>query len=476
MVESLLIKNAIVMTMDPAHRVLETGFIRIETDKISAIDSMTKLGKSNSDKVIDAKGKLVMPGLINVHTHADAVLLRGGLSQERSLYDWMLNVLYPAQRCYTIEDTRIGEILFIDEAIRSGITTIVNNEGGQMHEFHETRLDVLEKSGMRVMYGRMFNDLTYPIFVDHYKILEAKSPNVRHIEDYMVEDTRSALNSVEDLIKKYNTEDNLVHVWPSPHGPAWCSKEGLIESLELARKYDTEISIHLAETDLEFKHFSMSSTEYLDSIKFLDPRLVAAHCVWVNDRDIRLLKQKNVKVAHQPTSNMYLSSGFAPIPKMLAEGITIGLGSDDPNCNDSVSIMNEMRAAALIHKANSLDPTSITAEQVTKMATIEGAKAIGMDKYIGSLEVGKKADIIILDLKAPHLTPIHHLPSVLVYQARGTEIDTVIVNGRILMENRKLTWMSEDDENRLLDQAQEASIAVKERAHLELPGSYLITG
>ncbi len=171
---------------------------------------------------------------------------------------------------------------------------------------------------------------------------------------------------------------------------------------------------------------------------------------------------------------MYLASGIAPIPKILAQGITVGLGTDDPNCNDSVSILNEIRAASLIHKANMLDASCVTAEQATEMATIEGAKALGMEKSIGSLEIGKKADIIILDLNAPHLRPMHHLPSILAYQARGTEIETVIVNGKILMENRKLTWMSEDDESKLLEQAQESSVAIKDRAGLELPDRYLI--
>jgi cytosine/adenosine deaminase-related metal-dependent hydrolase len=258
----------------------------------------------------------------------------------------------------------------------------------------------------------------------------------------------------------------------------WNTKEGLLGSLEIAQRYDIGITTHLAETVFQtanrFRPFEVSTTEYLDSIKFLNKRLLAAHCVWLDDKDIRLLKQNNVKIAHQPSSNMYLASGFAPIPKMLAEGITVGLGSDDPNCNDSVNMLIEMREAALIHKANNLDASCITSDQVMEMATIGGAKAIGMENQIGSLEVGKKADIIILDLQAPHLRPIHHLPSVLVYQARGTEVETVIVNGKILMEERRLTWMSEDEEMSLLEQAQAASTAVKNRANLEVPSRHLI--
>jgi len=470
----LLITNALIMTMDPDRRLLQNGFLTVEGDKITDIGFMKKLAKSEAKKIIDAEGKLVMPGFINVHSHGAGILLRGGLSQDRSLYDWMLNVLYPGMQTYTIDDFKIGMHLFADEAIRSGITTIVDNEDGT-EENLRIMLDVLKKSGMRTIYGRMFNDLPPPSsLADYYKILEAKSPKVNHVEDYFIEDTQVVLSSIENLIKEYNSEDSLVQVWPSPHGPAWCSKEGLTGSLEIAQRYDTRLTIHLAETSVEFRPFGVSTTEYLDSIKFLNPRLLAAHCVWVNDRDIRLLKQNDVKVAHQPTSNMYLASGIAPIPKILAQGITVGLGSDDGNCNDSVNILNEIRAASLIHKANMTDASCVTAEQATEMATIEGAKALGMEKSIGSLEIGKKADIIILDLNAPHLRPMHHLPSILAYQAIGTDVEIVIVNGKILMENHKLTWMSEDDESKLLEQAQTSSAAIIDRADLELPDRYLI--
>jgi len=474
----VLITNALIMTMDSTRRVFQNSFLTVEGDKITDIGSMNKLVKSEAKKIIDAKGKLVMPGLINVHSHGAGILLRGGLSQDRSLYDWLLNVLYPGTQAYTLDDVRIGVNLFLDEAIRSGITTIVDNEGVESQENLRVMLDVYKKSGMRTIYGRMFSDFSSTSLADYCKIMEAKSPNVDHVKDFLVEDTRHALNGIEELVKEYNSEDNLIQVWPSPFGPEWCTKEGLLGSLEIAKRYDIGITTHLAETAMQtatqFRPFGVSSTEYLDSINFLNPRLLVAHNIWLNDRDIRLLKQKNVKVAHEPSANMYLAGGIAPIPKILAQGITVGLGTDDPNCNDSVSILNEIRAASLIHKANMLDASCVTAEQATEMATIGGAKALGMENEIGSLEIGKKADIIILDLNAPHLRPMHHLPSILAYQARGTEIETVIVNGKILMENRKLTWMSEDDESKLLEQAQASSVAIKDRAGLELPDRYLI--
>jgi len=473
----LFIKNAIVLTMNSSYGVIENGYVKVQGSTIVDIGPMSKFKKTSEDdvKVIDAKGKLVMPGLINVHGHVADILLRGGLSQNRSLYDWLLNVLYPGIEACTTEDVRIGTTLYVDEAIRSGITTIVDNEDFPSPKNHKAMIHIFKRVGIRTIFGRMFSDNPPPAtLLQHYQAMAAKSPEVKHVEDYLIQDTKHALRETENLIKEFNSHDDLIKVWPSPFNPAWCTKEGLLASLDLANRYNTGITIHLAETPIESKPLGMSSTEYLNSIKFLNPKLLAAHCVWLDDKDIRLMKKNGVKVAHQPSANMYLASGFAPIPKMLLAGITVGLGTDDANDNDSVNIMNEMRAAALTHKANMHDASCITSDQVLEMATIMGARAVGMGSQIGSLEVRKKADIIILNLDAPHLRPIHHIPSVLTYQARGNEIETVIVNGKILMENGKLTWLNENEEATLLDKAQQSSSDVKDRAHLEMPQKMLM--
>ena len=471
----LLITNALILTMNGTCRIIENGFLAIKHDKIVDIGSMTKLSQK-AEKVIDGKGKLVMPGLINAHSHGADVLLRGGLSQDRGLYDWLHNVLYPGMQAYTLDDIKIGTTLFIDEAIRSGITTIVENEDFPSIENHRILLNTFKKSGMRAIFGRMFNDLpTPPMLSDYYHLIKSKSPNVKHVEGDLVEDTKNAMNEIEVLMREYNSAESMVQVWPSPFGPEWCTKEGLQASFELARKRETGITMHLSETQMSQRLFGVSATEYLNSINCLDPRLLVAHCIWLNDRDIRLLKENDVKIAHQPSANMYLADGIAPIPKMLASGITIGLGTDDANANDSVSIFNEMRVASLIHKGNTQDPKCITSEQVLEMATVNGAKAIGMENSIGTLEVGKQADLIIINLNLPHLRPIHHIPSVLTYQTRGgTEVETVIVNGKILMYDKKLTWLTESEEEKLLKDAQKSSIQIRDRANLELPENYSV--
>ncbi|MGH9975950.1 MAG: amidohydrolase family protein, partial [Nitrososphaeraceae archaeon] len=232
--QNLLIKNALIMTMDPERRVLENGFLTVKDDKITDVGTMTKLFTNNAEKIIDAKGKLVMPGLINVHSHIADILLRGGLSQDRSLYDWLLNVLYPGMQACTLDDIRTGTSLYLDEAVRSGITTIVDNEDFPSMENHRAMMNIFKKAGSRIVFGRMFTDLPPPpSLADYYKLVEAKSPNVRHVGDYLVEDTQHALKETEDLIREYNSADSLIQVWPSPFSPAWCTKDGLLGSLEL---------------------------------------------------------------------------------------------------------------------------------------------------------------------------------------------------------------------------------------------------
>ncbi len=208
----------------------------------------------------------------------------------------------------------------------------------------------------------------------------------------------------------------------------------------------------------------VSATQYLSYLGYLGPSLLAGHCVWMNDRDLRLLKKYDVKVSNLAVSNQYLASGIAPIAKMVNQGITVGIGTDDTNCNDSANMLSDMKHVALVQKVNNLDAGAMTAEKVLEMATIDGARAVGMESEIGSIEVGKQADIIVIELQRPYLVPCHHIPSVLVYQANGSEVDTTIVAGRVLMESGRLVEISEVDERNTLAAAQEASVRIAERA------------
>lgn len=468
---NLIITNGTLLTMDRNRRTIRDAIVVVEGNRITAVGETCKLKKEyKADKVINANGKLVMPGFVNAHTHVMKILLRGGLGQDRKLYDWLLNLSFPGILAYRPDDARIAATMYCVEALRSGITTILDTntsviEGEKRHAsgIDETAISVYKETGIRAIYARMF--LPEEIELDKSKLGSGtRTETVHHSSNSA--GTADILKDIEKMIRKHHRSENgRIHIWPSPTKPD-LGEEGLLGSLELARKYDVMTTIHLAETQADMNCFGMSAVEYLSRIGFLDPRVLAAHCVWVSDRDLEMLRLNDVKVAHNAVPNMFLADGIAPIPKMLRLGLTVGIGTDDPNCNDAVNMISDMKFVALIHKVSTLDAAAMTSEKVLEMATIDGARAIGLGDEIGSIEVGKKADIIILDMNRVHLRPCHHLPSTLVYQAYGHEVETTIVDGKILMDNRSLSFIGEDGEKDLSLKAQHASEGILERAGL----------
>lgn len=464
----LLIKGGRVLTMDGTRAIIEDGAIAIKGNRIEAIGPSAEItAKYTAEKVINANGKLVMPGFVNVHTHVIQVLLRGGLSQDKELYDWLFNVLYAGLSKYTGEDAAIATNLYCTEAIRAGITTIVDNEDqGRSDDCAVSTIKEFSRIGIRAVYARMFFDASPEHLSKYIETVMRKAPTVRHSED-LIETSEQALSHIESLIKRFhNTEDGRIMVWPAPSLPNIVSERGLLEGLELAKKYDTMVTTHLAEAPLDANMYGMTATEFLHCLGFLSPKVLAAHCVWMNDRDLRLLKVNDVKVAHNAVSNLYLASGIAPISKMVSQGITVGIGTDDANCNESINMIQAMKIAALAQRTNNFDPSALTSEKIVEMATIDAAKAIGLDHEIGSLEVGKKADLIILDLAQPQLCPLHHIPNGLVFQAYGSEVETSIVDGKILMQDRVLNFLNNKEEKELYEDAQKASQAIAKRAGL----------
>lgn len=372
--------------------------------------------KYKAKKEINASGKAVLPGLVNAHTHAVLILLRGGLSQDRNLYDWLINVLCPGMSVFNANDAKVAAKLFCVESIKRGSTTFADNAGrGDAEVMAANTIDTYIKCGLRAVYARMFNDQK-----THDHLLHAcklKEPDIKHTPHFVaVEDTNEALKSIESLMNKYNGAGNgRISVWPLPGISSFVKEEGLLGALELAKKHDVMVSTHIAETAYDANCCDVSMAQYLANIGYLNSRLLAGHCVWMTDKDLYLLKMFDVKVANLAVSNQYLGSGVAPVVKMIHLGITVGLGTDDANCNDSFNMFTDMKQAALIQKAVNLDASVITAEKILEMANIDGAKAIGMEDEIGSIEVGKKAEIITVNLELPHLKPCHHIPSTLVY-------------------------------------------------------------
>lgn len=465
----LIIKGGKVLTMDKGRRIIENGAVVINGNKIEAIGNTEEIIKKyEAKKVIDAAGKLIMPGFVSVHTHVIQLLMRGGLSQDRELYDWLFNVLYAGLANYTADDATLATDVYCAEAIRAGITTIVDNEDqGRSDDCAVATIKEFIRTGIRAVYARMFFDASPQHLSKTVETIMRKAPTVKHATD-LIETSEHAIAHIESLMKRFhNTENGRIMVWPAPSIPNIVSENGLMMASELAAKYGTMVTVHLAEAPLDANMYNLTATEFLHSLGFLSPRVLAAHCVWMNDRDLRLLKVNDVKVAHNSVSNLYLASGIAPISKMIAQGITVGIGTDDANCNESVNMIQAMKIAALAQRVANYDPSALTSEKVVEMATIDGAKALGLENEIGSLEVGKKADVILLDLKQPQLCPLHHIPNGLVFQAYGSEVETVIVDGRIVMENRKLSFLDGKDEGELYKAAQAASLGIAKRTGLQ---------
>ena len=463
---AILIENGTVVTIDGGRRVIANASVAIREDRIVDVGSTAALGeKWEAEQTIDATGKAVLPGFINSHTHCIHNLLRGGLSQDRNLYDWLLNVLYAGLAQYSGDDAHVAAKLYCLEAIRGGITTSVDNaDFGRIDELAEHTIETYQALGVRAVYARMFYDHDPKSDSALMEALERKEPTVKHAPNF-IETTDDALAGISRLMKKYHrSAGGRISVWPSPGIPMFLTPDGMMRAKRLAEENGAMLSTHLAESSADAEMHGVSATQYLSYLGYLGPNLLAGHCVWMNDRDLRLLKKHDVKVANLAVSNQYLASGIAPIAKMINQGITVGIGTDDTNCNDSANMLSDMKHVALVQKVNNLDSGAMTAEKVIEMATIDGARAIGMESEIGSIEVGKQADVIVIELQRPHLTPCHNIPSVLVYQANGSEVDTTIVAGRVLMQGGSLVEVSAQDERNTLTAAQEASVRIAERA------------
>jgi 5-methylthioadenosine/S-adenosylhomocysteine deaminase len=428
----IIIKNGTILTLDSKNSIFETGFLCIRGDSISKIGTGTP-SSFNAEKIIDARGGLILPGLVNCHTHAAMSLFRG-LADDLPLMEWLNNYIFPAERNMDAEFVYTGTLLALAEMILSGTTTFCD-----MYLFEDQVARAARKAGVRCLVGEVLYD--FP------------SPNYGPVE--------KGLEYTESLIQKWH-KDPLVSIAVEPHSLFTCSPKLLTASNELALKYKVPVIIHVAETLSEVSEikekYGKTPVKYLDSLGLLGPHLIADHCVHIEDADIKTLAVNGVKVVHNPESNMKLASGIAPIPQMLSQGVTVGLGTDGCASNNNLDLFSEMDTAAKLHKVNTLDPTVMDALSVLKMATIHGARVLGLENVTGSLEVGKKADVIVIDTHKPHLTPMYNAASHLVYAARGNDVIHSIINGQPVMEDRELLTL---DIAEIITQARETSIRVR---------------
>lgn len=427
----LLIKNATVVTMTETNQLSNNCSIAIQDSYIHSIGSAESiLADFKPDQTIDAKGMVALPGLVNCHTHAAMTLLRG-YADDLPLMPWLETKIWPFEEHLTAEDVYWGTMLAIVEMIKSGTTTFID-----MYFFMDKVAQAVEETGIRAVLSRG---------------MVGFNPNAQ-----------TALEESKSFTETWHgTANGRITTMLGPHAPNTCPPDYLKKVLAVAEQLNVGIHIHIAETLSEVesiaKDYGKTPVEYLQDTGLLSRPTVGAHCVHLSDNDIAILKSNDVRVAHNPESNMKLASGIAPIPKLMAAGITVGLGTDGASSNNDLDLLAEMKSASFLQKVATMDPTVLPAYTSLELATINGAKVLRLDQEIGTLEPGKKADIILFDFEQPHLYPQHDIFAHLTYAAQSADIKTVIIDGKILMKDRKMVAL---DEEKIMHEAQKRAFAL----------------
>lgn len=432
---SLIINNGIVVTVDGSRRVLNPGAVAINGTDIVAVDTPAAIAsRYKAAQTIDATGRVVMPGLINTHTHAAMVMFRG-LGNDLNLMDWLQKYIFPAEAKTVSPDfVRIGTQLAVLEMIQSGTTTFAD-----MYYFEEEVAKVTKAAGMRGVLGQTVIEFPVP---------DAKTP-------------ADALKRTEAFAKQFD-HDPLITPSIAPHSVYTLDANTLSAVSALAKRLMIPIQIHLAETSAEIaqsqERHKMRPVALLESLNFWAPTTIAAHGVWINDDEIAVLKRRDVGISNNPESNMKLSSGTAPVMKYRKAGVSVGIGTDGAASNNDLDMFEAMRQAAFQQKLVTMDPTAISAPEALEMATLGSARVLGRAQRLGSLEPGKLADIIIVGMSKARQQPLFDPISQIVYTSRGDDVETTIVNGKVLMRDRKMLTL---DEASVLAEARKAADLVR---------------
>ena len=411
----LLVIGGTVVTMDADFTVHDPGFVAVREDRIVAVGPLADVSRFSAVRSLEVADTVVLPGLINGHQHAPMTLFRG-LGGDLKLMDWLTQYIFPAES-KNVDPNFVfwGALLAATEMLESGTTTFAD-----MYYFEEEVARATSKAGMRGILGQTIIGFPAP---------DSPAPE-------------ATLKATEQFIVDWK-DDPLVTPAVAPHSPYTCSREVLSASRELAEKYDVPLMIHLAETRDEVRQVEESTglrpITYLNEIGFLVDRLIAAHVVWASEEEIRMLQEHGVGVIHNPESNMNLASGTAPIPLLLEAGVDVGLGTDGAASNNELDLLQEASTMAKLHKHSSGDPTVISARDVLVAATIGSARALDLEAELGSLEAGKKADLVVLGLGEASAVPIHDPYAMVVYSLQGSAVETVIVNGRVVVEEGRIT-------------------------------------
>jgi cytosine/adenosine deaminase-related metal-dependent hydrolase len=452
----MIYEHGTLITMDTQRRVITDGALAVQDGRFLAIDKASALRERfPSEPRTDLRGRTVTPGLINTHVHLAQAMIRG-CADDLELLDWLGKRVWVLQGNYTEEDGRASAELCILEMLKSGTTAFVESMLAERYGF-DGIANVVLHSGIRAALSKIVMDMgTY-----------ATKDNWMH--PGMVEDRETSVKNTLAMYEKWNgAGDGRLAVWFGPRTPGGVTPELYREISGLARERNMGITMHLAEVQADRAYlrerYEKSPAEFVEDVGLVGPNVLLVHTVWMDANDIRILARTSTNVAHNPVSNAKLASGIAPIAEMLAAGVNVTLGTDGGPSNNTYDLVRDMRWASYLQKARTLHPRVTPAEAVLEMATIRGAQALGWEKEIGSLEVGKQADFVVFDLDKPHLTPHRDEVSTLVYAATGADVDTVVIGGKVIVQNRQVLTL---DEERILREATERAEAVWKRAGVE---------
>ena len=459
----LLLTGGRVLTQDEDRTVYEDGAVAITDGRIEAVGPVEEV-TSEANRVVDTDGTAVVPGLVNSHVHVSDILLRGVGATDRGLYDWLFNVKQPGTVAMTTEEHVLAATLYAVESLEAGVTTFVENatevRWGSL-DTTEAKLDAYTDVGVRAIYGAGIHDLPADEeFLAHWTDVRARDPETPPVDpDEFTVETETALDGVERLIERRHDPDDGISIWPAPVLVEGTTTEGLQGAYEVATRHDVMTTTHVAEAEIQ-ERGPLSSVEYLNNIGYLGDRALLGHCVKVTDRDVRLLARTDTRVAHNLRANMRLATGFAPVVSMLEADITMGVGTDNPMLGDAIDLLGDTQAVASVHKGHHRDPGVVPAQQAFDMVTRDAARAIDRPD-LGTLEVGTRADVVAVGMAQPQLTPSPDPVHALVYGGHGSDVETVVCDGELVVENGQIATLDRERSELLADAETTASDIVE---------------
>lgn len=453
---TISIFNATIVTMDESRKIIANGAVILKGDRIVAVGESNEIKSTYGEEgqVIDATGMLVMPGLINSHTHTDEILLRGLGADLGPLLNWSNAVLQPAASALDDEIAYVSALLSCVEMIKSGTTFFVDHLCMNTSEAAvDKTAEAIRQTGVKGLIARgMFPQTERLARLRPYRKYPSFDDEVDHTE--------------KAIQKWHQKQGGRILVCPAPVITAFVEDDLILEAKRLSDVYGVPIHSHVAEVrdevQVSLEVFGKKEIERLNELGVLGPSFHVVHGVWVDDAEVKLMGRTRSNLIHCPVSNMYLGSGVAPVTHLLKAGVNVALGTD-VSCNENNDMIQVMKAEALLHKVHNLDPVAICAGQVLEMATLGGAKALGVDRETASIEAGKKADIILIGMRKPHITPAHRVVPSLVYCANGADVETVIIDGELVMENRQVKTV---DEKKITEMSLRLGDELVERAKL----------